>query len=93
MSAALQALARALPGREVYLRAVVPVFGESSFYAIVIDGRDDRYRVTLRGLPHPDQDDAVRDIIAELLREHRDLLNDIDALALENLLAAIEEGR
>lgn len=91
MSAALQALARALPGREVYLRAVAPILGESSFYVVIVDGRDDRYRVTLRGLPDPDQDEAVRLLAAELLKQHRDLLVDGDVRALEDLLAALSE--
>ncbi len=91
MSAALQALARALPGREVYLRAVVPAFGESSFVVVVVDGAGSRYRVTLTGLPHPDQDEAIRSIVEELLREHRDLLSDADVRALDELLAALAE--
>lgn len=91
MSAALQSLARALPGREVYLRAHVPTYGESSFYVVIIDGRSDRYRVTLRGLLDPDQDEAVRLLAAEMLKQHRDLLADADARALEDLLAALSE--
>jgi hypothetical protein len=91
MSAALQVLARALPGREVYLRAVAPILGASSFYVVIVDGRDDRYRVTLRGLPDPDQDEAVRLLAAELLKQHRNLLVDGDVRALEDLLAALSE--
>lgn len=91
MSAALQALARCLPGREVYLRARVPTFGESSFYVVIIDGRDDRYRVTLRGLPDPDQDKAVDLLAAELLRQHRDLIDEGEARALDALLVALRE--
>ena len=92
MSAALQALARALPGREVYLRAVAPPFGESHFRVVIVDGAGTNYRVTLTGLPDPDQDEAVRLLAAELLQQHRDLVVGAEVGALEELLAALAEA-
>jgi hypothetical protein len=89
VSAALQALARALPEREVHLRALAPVFGEPAFLVVVVDGARTRYRVTITGLPDPDVDGAIRLLVAELLREHRDLLGTSDVCALEDLLASL----
>jgi hypothetical protein len=86
VSAALQALARALPDREVYLRAVAPAFGESHFRVVIVDGAGTSYRVTITGLPDHDANGAVRFIAAELLREHRDLVGDAEARALNALL-------
>jgi hypothetical protein len=92
VSAALQALARALPGREVYLRAVVPAFGKSSFTVVVVDGAGSRYRVTLTGLPATSEDEAIRSIAEELLRERHDLLSDSEKRSLQGVVAALAEA-